>query len=60
MISTGTFSLKPTEAGTELTYVIEYEFHSLISRIMDKLVFARSVKKDSEKGLENLKSILEK
>ena len=59
MTSIGTFSLKPTEAGTEVTYVMDYEWDSLLGKIFDKLMFGRSVEKDSQKGLEKLKSILE-
>lgn len=59
MTSIGTFSLKPTETGTEVTYVMEYEWHSILWKILG-MVLSRWIKKDSEKGLENLKKILEK
>ena len=60
MTSIGTFSLKPTEAGTAVTYVMDYEFHSILWKILDKLVVGRMMEKEYEKALENLKSILEK
>ena len=59
MTSIGTFSLKPTETGTEVTYVMEYEWHSILWKILG-VVLGRWIKKDSEKGLENLKKVLEK
>ena len=60
MTSIGTYSLKPTESGTEVTYVMAYEWSSLLGKIFEKLVFGKSAEKESEKGLEKLKSILEK
>jgi len=60
MTAIGTFSLKPTEAGTAVTYEMDYEFHKILWKILDKLVLGRWIEKDSEKALENLKSILEK
>ena len=59
MTSIGTFSLKPTETGTEVTYVMEYEWHSIPWKILGA-VLSRWIKKDSEKGLEKLRKILEK
>ena len=56
----GTYSLKPTEAGTVVTYVMDYQFHSMLSKILDKLVVGRMLEKECEKGLENLKNLLEK
>ena len=58
--SIGTFSLKPTETGTEVTYVMDYEFHSILWKILEKLVVGRMMEREYEKALENLKSILEK
>ena len=58
--SVGTFSLKPTEAGTEVTYIMDSKWNSIIGKAFNKLIFSRSVKKDTKKGLEKLKSILEK
>ena len=58
----GTFSLKPTEAGTEITNVVDYEMpYSILGKIIDKLVVGRKVEKeiDMERSLEKLKSILE-
>ena len=59
----GTFSLKPTQAGTEITYVMEYRLpYSILGKILDKLVLGRRIEKetDLERAFENLKSILEK
>ena len=56
--SIGAYTLKPTEAGTVVTYVMDYEFHKILWKILDKL--GRLAEKDFEKALEKLKSILEK
>ena len=59
----GTFSLKPTQAGTELFYVMEYKLpYSIIGKIIDKLVVGREIEKeeDLKTAFENLKNILEK
>ena len=55
----GTFTLKPTEAGTKITAVSDYEMSNLMMKMLAKLV-SSAVEKDFEKGLEKLKSILEK
>ena len=60
MTAIGTFSLKPTETGTAVTYVMDYEFHSILWKILNRLVVGRMMKKEYEKSLEKLKSILEK
>lgn len=56
----GTFTLRPTEVGTKLTFATDYVLSSLLMKIFDKLVVGRVLEKESEKSLENLKSILEK
>jgi len=53
-------TLKPTEAGTEMTFAIDYEVTNLIFKALDKLFIRRALDKDVEKFLEKLKSILEK
>ena len=55
----GTFTLKPTELGTKITAVSDYELSSLMLKMLSKLV-SRALEKDFEKGLGKLKSILEK
>ena len=44
--SIGTFSLKPTETGTEVTYVMDYKFNSILWKILDKLVIGRMMEKE--------------
>ena len=56
----GSYTLKPTEVGTAVAYVMDYEFHPILWKIFDKLAAGRMIAKDSEKALEKLKSILEK
>ena len=53
------YTLKPTEAGTDFTLLMEYEIPNPVIRIIDKLMW-RMLEKDLDKSLENLKSILEK
>ena len=60
MSAIGTYTLKPTEAGTVVTYVMNYEFHPILWKILAKLVLGRWIEKDFQKALEKLKSILEK
>ena len=57
----GTFILKPTEAGTEMKAVTDYEIPGgIFGKVFDKSFVQRALEKDFEKGLEKLKSILEK
>jgi len=56
----GSYALKPTEAGTEMTSVTDYEVTNLIFKILEKLYLQRALEKDLKKASENLKSILEK
>jgi len=55
----GSYTLKPTEAGTEMTSVTDYEVTNLIFKILEKLFLQRALEKDLKKASENLKSILE-
>jgi len=54
------YSLKPTEVGTEMTFLDDYEMSSILGKILDKLFAQRMGEKQAEKSLEKLKSILEK
>ena len=60
MTSIGTYSLKPTETGTAVTYVMDYEFKSIFLKMLGKLAFSRMIENDYDKASEKLKSILEK
>lgn len=55
----GTFALKPTELGTKITAVSDYELSNLMLKVLSKLV-SRALERDFEKGLGKLKSILER
>jgi uncharacterized protein YndB with AHSA1/START domain len=56
-----TYTLKPTEAGTEMTYVVDYEMPwGIFGTFLDKLFAQRMAEKANERELENLKHILEK
>ncbi|MFX0200842.1 MAG: SRPBCC family protein [Candidatus Hodarchaeota archaeon] len=59
MTAIGTYTLKPTKAGTLVSYVMDYEFHTILWKVFEKLVAGRMIAKDSGKSLEKLKSLLE-
>ena len=49
--ATMTYILKPTDEGTRLTYVMEYEFKSILDKILMK-IFGRVGERDVEKSLD--------
>ena len=54
-------TLKPTEMGTKVAVVFDYTSpYSILGKIVDKVGGVRIAKKEIEKSLEKLKSILEK
>ena len=56
-----TYTLKPSEAGTEMTYAVDYEMPwGVLGKFLDKLFAQRMTEKAVGRELENLKSILEK
>ena len=57
----GSNILKPTEAGTELTMIIDYQLpYSFLGKIIDRFSVRKSIERSIETALENLKSIVEK
>ena len=55
-----TYTLKPTEAGTEMTYAVDYEMPwGVLGKFLDKLFAQRMAEKTIEKESKKLKSILE-
>ena len=56
----GLTTLDPTEAGTRLTFVIDYDLpYSILGKVIDKLLVGREFEKGIGTGLEKLKNILE-
>ncbi len=56
-----TWTLKPTNGGTQLTYTISYELpYSILGKILDKLRASKDIEKGMINGLQNLKRLLEK
>ena len=56
-----TYILKPTDEGTKLTYVVEYEMPwGIVGKFLAKLFLKRMGEREFERSLEKLKSILEK
>jgi uncharacterized membrane protein len=57
----GSFILKSTGAGTEITITTDYEMPwSILGKVIDKLLGQRMLEKDTVKTLDKMKSILEK
>ena len=58
---TATFTLKPTGAGTEMTYAVDYEMPwGIFGKFLDKLFVRRALREDITGEAENLKTVLEK
>jgi len=58
---TGTFTLKPTEVGTEMTYAVDYTMPwGVLGKFLDKVMIKRAMLKDIEGESKSLKSFLEK
>ena len=56
----GSTTLQPTEMGTIVTFVIDYELpYSILGKIVDKLLVSRELEVDIENGLVDLKNMLE-
>ena len=61
VIIIGTCTLKPTEAGTEVSYAADYEMPwGVLGKFLDKVMMKRAMEKDLERELKGLQSILEK
>ena len=57
----GSWTMKPTEAGTQLTYVSEYEVpYSILGKIIERLIFRGRFEKQVDGWMENIKSLVEK
>jgi uncharacterized membrane protein len=57
----GSFDLVPTQSGTMLSMMMDYEMpYSIFGKIMDKLRFHKAFEKTVDDGLEKLKTIIEK
>jgi hypothetical protein len=54
-------TLLPTEAGTRITYSMDYELpYSVLGKVIDKLRVSRELEKSIEQGFAKLKAIAEK
>ena len=57
----GSWMMKPTEAGTQLTYTSDYEVpYSILGKIIERLIFRRRFEKQVDGWMENIKSLVEK
>ena len=54
-------ALTPTEAGTKITYLMDYELpYSFLGKIIDKLRVSKELEKSIEQGFKKLKATVEK
>jgi uncharacterized membrane protein len=57
----GTFKFAPTEKGTKLTFIMDYDLpYSIFGAILDKLKMSKEIDKTLDEATKNLKKILEK
>ena len=57
----GLTTLNPTETGTKVTFVIDYDLpSSILGKIIDKIKVSKEINKEFMRGLDKLKKILEK
>ena len=57
----GSWMMKPTEAGTQLTYAVDYEVpYSILGKIIERLIFRRRFEKQVDGWMENIKNLVEK
>lgn len=60
LTAVGLTTLEPVEAGSKLTFVIDYDLpYSILGKVVDKLMVSRDVGKGIKTGLQKLKSIVE-
>ena len=56
----GSWMMKPTEVGTQLTYTSDYDVqYSIFGKIIERLVFRRRFKKQVDSWMARIKSLLE-
>ncbi len=61
MTAFGEVSVEPTDKGTKVYFMMNYELpHGILGKVIDKLKVSKEMEKEYEKALENLKEILEK
>ncbi len=57
----GSFNLAPTDNGTKVSMMMDYELpYSIFGKLLDKLKFQKAFEKTIEEGLARLKEITEK
>ena len=60
MKNEGRWAFVPTEKGTEVTFLMDYEPPaSYLGKVLDKLFVERQNRKDISESLQRLKAILE-
>ena len=57
----GSIILSPTESGTKVTFMMDYELpYSFLGKIIDKLRVCKAIEKGTNDSLKNLKEMAEK
>jgi uncharacterized membrane protein len=57
----GTHTLTPTNTGTKVTIMMDYDMpYSILGKLLDKLKFHKAFEKTIDDGLTNLKAVAEK
>ena len=57
----GSWTLEPTEAGTQLTYAADYELaYSIFGKIFDRISFHGRIERQIDGYLENIRRLAEK
>jgi uncharacterized membrane protein len=59
MSSKGSWSLEPTDEGTRITLVMDYEMPGIVGAIMDKVKVSKGMEKQMESQLQAMKALLE-
>ena len=61
LTAVGSTILELTDAGTKVTFVIDYDLpYSILGKVIDRLVVGRDMEKDIENGMKKLKEMTEK
>ena len=57
----GTFLLEPTERGTKVTFIMNYELpYSVLGMIIDRLKVSKEIERDIAEALSRLKEKVER
>jgi uncharacterized membrane protein len=55
----GSWTFEPTDEGTTLEMVMDYEIPGIMGKLFDKVKVSKEMEKSMETSLQNLKKLLE-